>query len=220
MTELEKYFKEVFGTIRPEKEKIEKALNRAHEVRQFEIRLYWQRSLFFWGFILTFFTAFAALFDMEKREFTEAGILVGLSVLGFFTTFAWYHIETGSKTWQKNWEYHIDFLESHVTGNLHKTIIGKPCDFWSLANIHKSFIFVVGLGWLGLVLISGTDFWDISKNNSNGYELKDILVIMALMIAVFLSPLPLRGNQLLNRKGYWQTSDETLPKGEHDKKET
>lgn len=193
----EKYFKKVFGTIRPSKEKVEKALNRAHEVRQFEIRLYWQRSLFFWGFILTFFTAFAALFDMEKREFTEAGILVGLSVLGLFTSVAWHHIETGSKTWQKNWEYHIDFLEGNVTGHLHKTIIGKPCDFWSLANIHKSFILAVALGWLGLVSISAFDFLDISKNDSYSWV---PFVMIALVVVVFLLLLLLRGNRGLNIK--------------------
>ncbi|MGB1182502.1 MAG: hypothetical protein ACPG4I_03720 [Candidatus Puniceispirillaceae bacterium] len=55
-----KYFKAVFGDENPKnnKKKIEAALHRAHEVRQFEICLYWQRSLFFWGFILALFGAF------------------------------------------------------------------------------------------------------------------------------------------------------------------
>ena len=63
------YFKEVFGTEYPERERIEAALDRAHEIRQFEIRLYWQRSLFFWGFLVVLFTGLFFLIG-TKQEFS------------------------------------------------------------------------------------------------------------------------------------------------------
>ena len=37
------YFQAIFDTEYPERERIEAALDRAHEIRQFEISLYWQK---------------------------------------------------------------------------------------------------------------------------------------------------------------------------------
>ena len=74
-------------------------------------------------------------------------ILIAISLLGVFTSFAWLHIEIGARSWQKNWEYHIDFLEYALGKNLHKTVIGKPREFRSLASIHKCFIWVIYIFW-------------------------------------------------------------------------
>ncbi len=122
---------------------IQAALDQAHEIRKFEIELYWKRSLFFWGFILTFLTAFALISDFKNDNLTNNStsiVMVLLSGIGFFTTFSWHFIEVGSKTWQANWEKHIDFLENQITGKLYKTTIGKPSEFFSVSKIHSTFI--------------------------------------------------------------------------------
>lgn len=150
MTEDEKkneYLKEVFGSKRPSKDKIEDALNRAHEIRKFEIGLYWQRSLFFWGFIVAFIASYFAVLSSDTEIDHVYLILIAISLLGVFTSFAWLHIEIGARSWQKNWEYHIDFLEYALGKNLHKTVIGKPKEFRSLASIHKCFIWVIIVFW-------------------------------------------------------------------------
>ncbi len=156
----DKYNKLVFATEYPEKERIEAALKHAHEIRQFEIRLYWQRSLFFWGFIIAFLTAFALLLNSlndESARNSDSVIIIAiilLSSIGFFTSFAWKYMETGSKTWQQNWEKHIDFLENTITGKLHKVNIGKPLEFFSVSRIHRTFISSMVLFWCFLFLLS------------------------------------------------------------------
>ncbi len=153
MTELsenqkqKKYFKAVFGTYYPDRERIDAALRLAHEIRQFEIRLYWQRSLFFWGFILALFTAFFVIWEFKDMKFLESLFLLMLCYIGFFFSFAWQHLETGSKSWQKNWEMHIDYLEDDITGKLHKTTIGKTDEFFSLNSIHSDIINMFILTW-------------------------------------------------------------------------
>lgn len=137
------YFKLVFGTCYPEKERIAAALKEAHEIRQFEIRLYWQRNLFFWGFILTFFASFVALLTNEnQKDFIWA--LLGIALIGLFTSIAWFYIEKGSGTWQKNWELHIDFLEDHITGKLHKTMLGGRRPVFFSSNDFAAFYFFSG----------------------------------------------------------------------------
>ena len=94
MTEDEKkneYLKEVFGSKRPSKDKIEDALNRAHEIRKFEIGLYWQRSLFFWGFIVAFIASYFAVLSSDTEIDHVYLILIAISLLGVFTSFAWLH---------------------------------------------------------------------------------------------------------------------------------
>ena len=89
---------------------IKSTLEKAHEIRQFEIRLYWQRSLFFWGFILTLYAGLGLMVTAEKQGTLVQLMSIGIAALGFFVTCAWYYIEQGSRTWQKNWELHIDYL--------------------------------------------------------------------------------------------------------------
>lgn len=77
MTELsenqkqKKYFKAVFGDENPKnnKKKIEAALHRAHEVRQFEIRLYWQRSLFSGALFLLYLEHFLSFGIWKTMDF-------------------------------------------------------------------------------------------------------------------------------------------------------
>ena len=139
---------------KPAYEKVKLALKYAHEIRQFEIRLYWQRSLFFWGFIITFLGTYALFLNSENHVIIKAVAAISLSGLGFFTTFAWRYIEIGSKSWQNNWEQHIDFLENEITGKLHKTVLGTSSKFYSISNIHASFILSMIYFWGGLFVLS------------------------------------------------------------------
>lgn len=112
-----------------------KAFNLAHNIRKFEIELFWKRGTYFWAFILAAFTAhFAAagfLLDgsgLSLKTLCELPMLsmVALCVTSFFCfffSFAWVLMNKGSKYWQKNWEAHIDEMEGEFSGNLYETIL-------------------------------------------------------------------------------------------------
>ena len=78
------YFTLVFGTDKPKKSEIAAALEKAHEIRQFEIRLYWQRNLFFWGGVLTFFGAYMLLLSKEDLTvyINVALLIIAVSLSG------------------------------------------------------------------------------------------------------------------------------------------
>ena len=95
-----------------------KALDLAHDIRKFEISLYWQRAAYFWTFISVTFGALYVVDD--KFEFSYI-----VTCFGVVFSLAWYFVSRGSKAWQKNWEYHVDLLEDEISGPLYKTIIGK-----------------------------------------------------------------------------------------------
>ena len=149
------YFQTMFGEEFSEENKssrrrIRGALKLAHEIRQFEIRLYWQRSLFFWGFVLTLFASLGLTLTADKQTALIKLMSVGIALLGFFTNCAWYYVEKGSKAWMANWELHIDFLEDNITGKLYKTVLclDEKDDFFSVSKITQTVIFAFGLFWL------------------------------------------------------------------------
>ena len=216
MTELsenqkqKKYFKAVFGTYYPDRERIDAALRLAHEIRQFEIRLYWQRSLFFWGFILALFTAFFVIWQFEEDGLLEDLLLSLLCYIGFFFSFAWKYLETGSKSWQKNWELHIDYLEDDITGKLHKTIMGKTDEFFSLNSIHSDIINMFILTWCVLSFfvvyrIKKICFECIEIGTLGLFLLNISTLVVCYSIIHFLS------KDSHDSRGRWRTSIDTNP---------
>lgn len=145
-----KYFKKVFNTYNPSKKDVKAALDKAHEIRQFEITLYWRRSLFFWTFTIAFFGGYFFTLDINA-SYSESIFIQflrqGICIMGFFTSVAWLYTEKGSEAWKHNWELHIDYLETDVTGNLHKTRLGDESDFYSLRKILKSFVKMTMVAW-------------------------------------------------------------------------
>ena len=92
------------------------AYNRAHEIRKFEIELFWKRATYYWAFIFAAFTAHFTLLGMlfKDRQFSfpELYALPGLSLFSlaitaffcFVFSLCWVLMNKGSKFWQKNWE--------------------------------------------------------------------------------------------------------------------
>ncbi|MBR5966605.1 MAG: hypothetical protein IK015_10870 [Treponema sp.] len=117
---------------------IEKALKTAHDIRKFEIDLFWRRGTYYWAFILAAFTAHFALigllFSEESNKefcFEEFCNLSGMALLAlavtalfcFIFSFSWVLVNKGSKFWQENWEEHIYNMEDGVLGRLYKTYL-------------------------------------------------------------------------------------------------
>ena len=111
-----------FKSERDDKAKQTQALERALDIRKFEIELYWKRSAYFW----TFIGATLASYAIIQRIQDEIFLSVLVSTLGLVFSFAWYCVNRGSKYWQENWENHVDLLENNIIGPLYKTVIARP----------------------------------------------------------------------------------------------
>jgi hypothetical protein len=110
--------------------KIEAALKVAHEIRKFEIELYWKRATYFWAILAV---AFAGYFTAQNANNTFGTILIGN--IGLILGVAWYLVNRGGSGWQQNWELHVDLLEDEITGPLYKTLINrKQYSVWDLAG--------------------------------------------------------------------------------------
>jgi hypothetical protein len=81
-------------------------------IRNFEIELFWKRSVFFWGFIASAFVGYAALRDKS------AGLSIVVACFGMVCSFAWALLNRGSRYWQESWEKKVESAESAVTGRL------------------------------------------------------------------------------------------------------
>jgi len=104
--------------------KAKAALDRAHDIRKFEIELLWKRA----AYVATFQTLLFAALSLSFRADTDNGNLVDLfqivtCIAGVLSSFFWRLINKGSKFWHENWTHHIDFLENEFEGKLHKTVL-------------------------------------------------------------------------------------------------
>lgn len=100
------------------------ALERALDIRKFEIELYWKRATYFWVFSGATFAGYATL--AASKGVVDQTLLAVVSCVGFIFSFAWVLANKGSKQWQENWENHVDLLENDVIGPLFKTVLRRP----------------------------------------------------------------------------------------------
>ena len=138
--------------------KAKAALDRAHDIRKFEIELLWKRA----AYVATFQTLLFAALGFSFR--TESNIFVSLfqivtCIAGIFTSFFWRVINEASRLWHKNWTYHIDFLEDEFEGKLLKTVLHGKAESHSVsrANIYISRVFFVA--WAILALFFAFNFF-------------------------------------------------------------
>jgi hypothetical protein len=129
------------------------ALKRSHEIRQFEIDLYWKRATYFWVLQAAVFTALGLIWKDTGKEIPHI-VPVALASLGLLTSAAGWFSAQGSKFWQENWERHIDMLEDEFEGRLHKTAwVGEMGVRWSVSNINDRLILFFVAFWLLVFVI-------------------------------------------------------------------
>ena len=80
------------------------AYRTALETRNFEIRLFWQRSNYF----LVLNTAIGTAFFAVRGE----GLVFLLSLLGLIVSALWVLVNLGSKFWQSRWEHRLEEAEA------------------------------------------------------------------------------------------------------------
>lgn len=91
----------------------QKIFDVALDIRKFEIGLFWQRSLFFWGFIAAAFVAYA---EVVKEPQHDNDIALAIASFGVVCSVAWSLANRGSKYWQGAWEAKLETYEQDVLG--------------------------------------------------------------------------------------------------------
>lgn len=86
-----------------------KILEYAADVRKFEVERFWQRSIFFWGFIAAAFVAYAQSAGKGDLAFL-------IACFGLVCSIAWTLQNRGSKYWYEAWEKKVESVEKDVLG--------------------------------------------------------------------------------------------------------
>ncbi len=200
--------------------RIEAALKYAHEIRQFEIRLYWQRALYFWGFMTVLLAGYGLLITQKPLLDTNLAAL-GVAGIGFFISFVWRYVEKGAKNWQANWEFHIDFLEDSVTGKLHKTVIGEDGNFFSVSGSNSKIIVAICILWFGAIFLA---FVRIIQCAIDKFGLPSCWMIVAMIVAsiiIVLFSVQINVIKIFTDylpQNHLYTGDDTLKNGKRDGK--
>lgn len=147
-----------------EREKRRLAFEKAHEIRKFEIELYWKRATYFWAFIASSFVAYVAIISSENIEqIVKDNFAFIITCTGFIFSFSWYLVNRASKHWQANWEQIIDELENEFTGDLMKRHITNNNKWYeltlsyrfSVSRINQIVSIFITMMWMMLLCFSG-----------------------------------------------------------------
>lgn len=178
--------------------KKEKAFEKAHDIRKFEIELYWKRTTYFWAFIAASFAGYFAILTSKSISFQEQYLFL-IESIGFVFSLGWFFVNRASKHWQLNWEKVIDSLEDDITGPLMKNHINNHNSFWSLtlsyrfsvSRINQIISCFITLIWFLLMILT---FVDIICNCQ--FSLKGSwLYPLNLIVVVIFTTILCRGGQ-------------------------
>ncbi|MGE3857984.1 MAG: hypothetical protein AB7G21_13585 [Dehalococcoidia bacterium] len=125
------------------------ALAQALDTRKLEIQLSWERTKYFATLIGASVAVYGVVLS-AKRFDGQDFMLSLLACVGLVLSVAWYLVNRGSKYWQENWERHVDLLEDHIQGPLHKTVLAE--DHYSVSGVNLWVSRYVSIIWTGLIV--------------------------------------------------------------------
>lgn len=132
-----------------DRSKRKRALDRAYQLRTFEIELYWKRGTYFWAFQIAVFGAFGLIWARHAGSALDEPLAIMLAALGVLTSIANLLSAKGSKFWQENWEQHIDMLEDEFEGRLYKSVWEQNGGVsWSVFRINIALSRFFRIFWL------------------------------------------------------------------------
>lgn len=170
-------------------ERASRAFERAWATRNFEIELYWKRATYFWAFIVSAFAAHFAL--LASKRYEQPDRLSHVEVyfvicVGLVLSVAWTLINIGSKSWQRNWESHIDLLEDRFTGPLYKTVAFSKSYSVSKINEIVSVVFVCTWILLGVRYLVEQDLLKWHQGGSmNWFVIAATFLMAVAIVAMF-----------------------------------
>jgi hypothetical protein len=171
------------------------------QIRNFEIDLFWKRSLFFWGFISAAFIGYAAL--------RQSGLRILVACFGMVCSCAWSLVNRGSKYWQENWEAKVERFELPVTGPLFaeegapqdkgRWLRGRKYSVSKLAIALSDYVFLL---WFAVVMGEAVrPFVPVNVQLWLREPLEEAFVIFSMLYVVLLlvfggkTPRPVRGRR-------------------------
>ena len=86
----------------------------AIETRNLELKLFWQRSIFFAGFIAAIFIGFYSIKTDTMSDDNIQALRILLLILGTFFSLAWCLANRGSKYWYESWENKVSEAEKEL----------------------------------------------------------------------------------------------------------
>ncbi|WP_147198906.1 hypothetical protein [Pantoea sp. CCBC3-3-1] len=168
------YFKKLLGCsdklylTNGDLEKLKESYDKAHDIRKFEIELYWKRTTYIWTLVAALITACAILAAAyyrvhdadpskdralsETRNFLLAS-LAGVSFFGVIITITSSFILKSGEYWQKNWEYHVSLLEPLFSGRLYSSLLDKNKSRYSIAGLNNFLYAIFLFLWIVIFVI-------------------------------------------------------------------
>lgn len=171
----EKEYREKFA-----KSITKEAYEKAWSAKNFEIENYWKRANYFWAFQVASFAGYFAVFN-SGFYLKNTEVLYCVVCIGFITSVAWNLINKGSKSWQRNWENHVDMLEDDVTGPLYKIVSVK--DTYSVSKINEIVSRFISITWLILAIKYFAD--NISFNPKQLHDLNWTVLLSTIAVIYF-----------------------------------
>jgi hypothetical protein len=168
------------------------ALEKAHDLRKFEIELYWKRATYFWTIIAL---AFAGFFAASNASDLSNSYVI--ACLGFTFSFGWYLVNRASSAVQRNWDLHVRLLEDGVTGPLHKWFLHEkqysltdiPGPYrYSISKLNATLSFTVTLSWLGLLGKTAVQIYRANGGWTTAIAFSVIAALATLFMLLFCAP--------------------------------
>lgn len=215
-------------------EELGKLLDRAYDIRKFEIGLFWQRALYFWGFIAASFTAYFLVADKYN---TSPHLKLMVTCMGFIFALSWLLINRASTHWKENWEAIIDRIEEELKLplyklNIHdsskgifKSIFDKSIfdrKHYRISQINIILCYFIVAIWLMLLIssIAEIELCKLLTSTFNNYVLiKTVAILLVttittilLLMSVVRAPNPKSENQPQSKSLYLRTDKVTIEK--------
>ena len=189
-------------------ELIKEAYNKAHAIRQFEIELSWKRATYFWAFELvvlgglgSFFSKYLDILTCKSKLEPTLIALIAISIGGFYITLLWLFVILGSKSWQENWERHIDLLEYTISGNLYKCMLLSDSAHFSVSKASRNISLLFLSFWASCSLLFFKQLFFLEKYHDSW----ELLSFISFLIFTYLTLL-LTYKSLGNPKKYPQAA--------------
>ncbi len=169
--------------------KLTKALEKAYDIRKFELDLYWKRATYFWGFLIAIFAAFFIVIDPSKKINSNYQILI--ICLGLLFALAWYLVNRGSTYWVTNYERIIDAIEQYKGQSFYnlnlvkdeKSTFKNSAYPFSVSRINITISLFIVLVWLGL--FSNFIFNYISSKKVLTFFYLDFKICLIISVTIY-----------------------------------
>ncbi|PWC22244.1 hypothetical protein DDT52_03035 [Brenneria roseae subsp. roseae] len=139
---------------------LREAYDKAHQIRNIEVDLYWKRATYCWTLIAALLTICGLLFsayfkpdDLDKRDSTILIAIGAVSFIGVVITSLCQFMSVSGEYWKKNWETHISMLEPMFSGRLYSTHLVSSRYRSSIAKLNFLLFSVIQMSWLAIIML-------------------------------------------------------------------